>query len=88
MASLGRLPGPFHGPLSSLYRVWLLSDGKGPISYVELHERYSTVVQTGPKHVSISDSAMIRTVYDVKNDYIKESLPFAQLGAHDSARLT
>ncbi|KAF7536559.1 hypothetical protein G7054_g4414 [Neopestalotiopsis clavispora] len=65
------LPGPIWGRLSGLYRIWLLSDGRGPIHYAELHRKYGPVVLTGPKHVSISDFAMIPVIYDAKNAFIK-----------------
>lgn len=70
---LKSLPGPFPGRVSNFYRVWLLSTGKGPIKYWELHKKYGPVVRTGPNHVSLSDPAMISVVYDLKNKYFKVS---------------
>lgn len=70
---LRQIPGPIPGRLSSLYRIWLLSDGKGPINYAALHKRYGPLVQTGPNHISISDSSLIPVVYDAKNAFIKVS---------------
>ncbi|KAI1270294.1 hypothetical protein F5Y18DRAFT_434686 [Xylariaceae sp. FL1019] len=68
---IGRLPGPAGGRLSSLYRIWLLSDGKGPSDYDKLHQKYGPIIQTGPNHVSISDASQIPVIYDSKNIFIK-----------------
>lgn len=70
-SSLSHIPGPIFGRLSTLYRIWLLSDGQGPVNYAELHARYGPVVQTGPNHISVSDSSLIPTVYDLRNIYLK-----------------
>lgn len=64
-------PGPLWGRLSRYYRVWLLRDGCGPIRYLQLHEKYGPVVQTGPQHVSLADSAMIPIIYDLKGNFHK-----------------
>ncbi|KAI1407130.1 cytochrome P450 [Hypoxylon sp. FL1857] len=64
-------PGPIQGRLSPLYRAWLLLDGNGPIHYANLHKKYGPVVQTGPNHYSISDPAVISTIYDSKNQFLK-----------------
>jgi hypothetical protein len=71
---LSRIPGPVAGRLSSLYRIWILLDGRGPINYATLHEKYGPVVRTGPNHVSLSDSTLIPVVYDFKNLYLKVGL--------------
>ncbi|KAI0478576.1 cytochrome P450 [Xylariaceae sp. FL0804] len=71
LVSPRKAPGPFISPISSLYRIWLLKDGHGPIQYMRLHEKYGNVVQTGPKHISISDAAMIPIIYDARNAFLK-----------------
>ncbi|CAG8961580.1 hypothetical protein HYFRA_00006114 [Hymenoscyphus fraxineus] len=65
------IPGPVAAKYTSLYRIWLLLGGNGPMNYAKLHERYGPVVRTGPNHVSLSDSSVISTVYDVKNRFLK-----------------
>lgn len=68
---LRSLPGPLAGRISAYFRVWLLSTGRGPIIYWELHKKYGPVVRTGPNHVSLSDPAMIPVIYDVKGKFFK-----------------
>lgn len=71
---LKTLPGPLVARLSAYYRVWLLSTGKGPVKYLELHRDYGPVVRTGPNHVSLSDPALIPKIYDLKGKFAKVSL--------------
>ena len=72
-SKLRELPGPLLARISSYYRVWLLSTGRGPAEYLELHRKYGSVVRTGPHHVSFSDPAMISVVYDLKHRFHKVS---------------
>lgn len=65
--------GPIVGRLSSLYRIWILLDGHGPINYFNLHKKYGPVVRTGPNHVSLSDSSLIPVIYDTKNHFLKSA---------------
>jgi hypothetical protein len=81
LGNLSRIPGPVAGRLSSLYRIWILLDGRGPINYAALHEKYGPVVRTGPNHVSLSDSTLIPVVYDFKNLYLKVCFVIAELGS-------
>lgn len=70
-SELRSLPGPFLARFSIYYRFWLVSTGRGPIKYLELHEKYGSVVRTGPNHVSLSDPSMISILYDMKNTFLK-----------------
>ena len=73
VSDLRSLPGPFFGRISKYYRVWLLHDGRGPIRYWDLHQQYGPVVRVSPKHVSLSDPAMVPIIYDVKGRLFKVS---------------
>ena len=68
---LRSLPGPLLGRISNLYRLWLLSNGRGPIEYWKLHQKYGQVVRIGPNQVSLSDPAMIPIIYDMKGRFFK-----------------
>ena len=67
------IPGPSIGRLTTYYRVWLLMWGDAPRRYAELHRKYGPIVQTGPYHVSISESRWIPVVYDTKHQFRKVS---------------
>lgn len=69
----GSIPGPLIGRLTTYYRVWLLMWGDAPRRYAELHRKYGPVVQTGPYHISISESRWIPIVYDNKHRFRKVS---------------
>lgn len=69
----GSIPGPLIGRLTTYYRVWLLMWGDAPRRYAELHRKYGPVVQTGPYHISISESRWIPIVYDTKHRFRKVS---------------
>jgi hypothetical protein len=65
------IPGPFLARVTKFYRVWLFWDGCGPERYIELHQKYGTVVRTGPNHVSISNPELIPIVYDLRHNFKK-----------------
>ena len=65
------IPGPLIGRWTTYYRVWLLMWGDAPRRYAELHRKYGPIVQTGPYHVSISESRWIPVVYDSKHQFRK-----------------
>lgn len=68
---LRSLPGPFLARFSGFYRLSLVWDGHAPERYRELHEKYGTIVRTGPNHVSISDTAMIPIIYGIGSKFLK-----------------
>jgi hypothetical protein len=71
------IPGPLIGRMTTYYRVWLLMWGDAPLRYTKLHRKYGPVVQTGPYHVSISESRWIPVVYDSKHQFRKVTkLPY------------
>lgn len=68
---LRSLPGPFLARFSGIYRLSLVYDGHAPERYRELHEKYGPIVRTGPNHVSVSDTAMIPTIYGIGSKFLK-----------------
>jgi hypothetical protein len=72
--SLHELPGPFLGRLSSLYRVWLMWSGHGPVKIQNLHKRYGPIVRVGPRHVYVSDPVMLPVIYGTTAKFGKASI--------------
>ena len=68
---LRSIPGPFLARFSGLYRLSLVAKGKAPEEYLKVHQKYGQVVRVGPNHVSISDPAMIPTIYGIGSNYLK-----------------
>ena len=68
---LRQLPGPFLARFSRIYRFYLVYKGDVPDKYRALHAKYGPIVRTGPNHVSISDPAMIPTIYGVGSKFMK-----------------
>ena len=68
---LRKLPGPFWARFSGFYRFSLVKGGTSPENYRSLHQKYGSIVRTGPNHVSISEPAMISEIYGIGSDYRK-----------------
>lgn len=71
---LRRLPGPFLARFTRLYRLSLVWSGDAPKKYEALHKAMGPIVRTGPNHVSISDPAMIATIYGIGSGFTKAHL--------------
>lgn len=76
---LSSLPGPILARLSGLYRLSLVHDGRAPERYRELHEKCGPIVRIGPNHVSVSDTAMIPTIYGIGSKFLKVLLHFLSM---------
>lgn len=68
---LRKVPGPFLARFSRLYRLNLVRKGNAPENYRSLHQEYGPIVRTGPNHVSISEVAMIPTIYGIGSQFTK-----------------
>jgi hypothetical protein len=68
---LRKIPGPFLARFTGLYRLNLVRKGKAPENYRSLHHQYGPIVRVGPNHVSISDVAMIPTIYGIGSQFTK-----------------
>ncbi|KAF2157283.1 cytochrome P450 [Myriangium duriaei CBS 260.36] len=68
---LAKVPGPFW---ASLTRLWILKktrDGSMHRLSIALHEKYGPIVRTGPNEVSVSDLAVIKTIYGAGSKFSK-----------------
>ncbi|KAL8947133.1 MAG: hypothetical protein Q9222_006549 [Ikaeria aurantiellina] len=67
----------FQGPIiAKLTNVWLFNvyyQGSQATVLRRLHDRYGSAVRVGPKHVSLSDPNLIKTLYSLRGDYTKVS---------------
>ena len=68
---LRSIPGPSLARYSSAFRILLVYKGDAPSRYRQLHEKYGTIVRTGPNHVSVSDPAMIPVIYGIGQKFNK-----------------
>lgn len=72
---LRSLPGPFFASLTGFYRLSMVWRGDAPAQYRNVHEKYGHIVRLGPNHVSVSDPAMINTIYGVGTKFLKVFTP-------------
>ncbi|KAJ5543407.1 cytochrome P450 [Penicillium sp. DV-2018c] len=68
---LRSIPGPFIARFSCLYRPWKISKGNAPDFYLALHEKYGSIVRTGPNTVDISDPKAIPIIYRISSNFLK-----------------
>jgi hypothetical protein len=65
------IPGPRLASFTNFWRVFDVASGQTHLTAIALHEKYGPVVRTGPRHVSISDPALIPVIYATNGKYIK-----------------
>ncbi|KAL8714896.1 MAG: hypothetical protein Q9220_001409 [cf. Caloplaca sp. 1 TL-2023] len=67
----------FQGPLIAKFtNVWLFAvyyQGSQATIFRRLHDRYGSAVRVGPKHVSLSDPGLIKTVYSLRGNFTKNA---------------
>lgn len=68
------VPGPALAKLTNLYQLAVYYQGRQASVIRHLHNRYGAAVRIGPKHVSLNDPSLIKTVYSLKGNYIKARL--------------
>lgn len=68
------LPGPFIARFSNLYKLYMVYDGRCHTKNLDLHKRYGPMVRVGPRHVCISDTATLSTIYSISTKFVKVSL--------------
>ena len=73
-SNLRSLPGPFLAKFTSLYRVLLLCDGRGPQRIKRLHRTYGPILRIGPRHVYVCDPTIVPAVYG-DGDRFRKVLP-------------
>lgn len=65
------LPGPFLARFSSLYKLYMVYDGRCHTKNLDLHKKYGPMVRVGPQHVHISDPAAMSTIYSTSTKFVK-----------------
>jgi len=60
---LASIPGPFWAKLSRLWMTKHSWDGDMSVTMIALHQKYGSLVRTGPNEVSVSDLGAIKTIY-------------------------
>ncbi|WPH00040.1 Pisatin demethylase [Acrodontium crateriforme] len=68
---LTSIPGPRLAAFTDLWRVVDVAKGQTRLTAIALHKKHGSVVRTGPRHVSISDPALIPVIYDTKYKFLK-----------------
>ncbi|KAF4549612.1 Cytochrome P450-like protein 13 [Elsinoe fawcettii] len=68
---LHHIPGPFVAKFSDIWRLFHTWRGQPDVILNKMHERYGSAVRVGPNCISLSDPALIRTVFSTwKKDYM------------------
>ena len=70
---LRHVPGPFWASITRLWKVMLVKSGKQPQLMVKLHQKYGSLVRTGPNEVSVSDPDAVKQIYGVGTNFQKSS---------------
>jgi hypothetical protein len=70
---LRQVPGPFLASVTDLWRVRSWWTGQTQWAQINLHRRLGRAVRLGPNTVSLSDPALINTVYSSKAPWKKVS---------------
>ncbi|KAJ9299754.1 hypothetical protein DTO271G3_2638 [Paecilomyces variotii] len=68
---LNSIPGPFLAKWTNLWRLFDVWGGRCELTQKLLHEKYGPVVRLGPNMVSLSDPALIATLYGINGDWLK-----------------
>jgi hypothetical protein len=71
---LRSFPGPLLAKFTDFWRVWDYFSTTQIKSHQELHAKYGTAVRIGPNMISVSDPALIKTIYSTRGDYVKVTL--------------
>ncbi|KFY97968.1 hypothetical protein V498_01765 [Pseudogymnoascus sp. VKM F-4517 (FW-2822)] len=84
---LYRLPGPRLARYSNLWRLQNGASRQAPRNFQSLHKTYGKIVRIRPKHVSISDPAMIPVIYGVSSKFVKSAFYDTLAPLHDGKAL-
>ncbi|KAL8738446.1 MAG: hypothetical protein Q9181_000760 [Wetmoreana brouardii] len=71
LSPLKSVPGPTLAKFTNLWQSFLHHQGKQASVTRQLHDCYGPAVRLGPKHVSLNDPSLIKTVYSLKGDFTK-----------------
>ncbi|KAF2109828.1 cytochrome P450 [Lophiotrema nucula] len=65
------IPGPLLARWTSLWMVYHSRKGDMHLVMIALHEKYGSIVRTGPNEVSISDPLAVKTIYGAGSKFRK-----------------
>ncbi|EME40498.1 hypothetical protein DOTSEDRAFT_82149 [Dothistroma septosporum NZE10] len=68
---LSSIPGPFFAKFNRLWITKHSWDGDMNTTMIALHDKYGNLVRTGPREVSVSDLAAIKTIYGAGTKFRK-----------------
>ncbi|CAI7654472.1 unnamed protein product [Penicillium glandicola] len=71
LSPLRRFPGPFLAGWTNLWRILHVRQGKYHMVIHELHKKYGPVVRIGPNVLDLDIPELIKTIYNIKSDYLK-----------------
>lgn len=72
-SGLRQIPGPFLAKVTDLWRLFDHWRGTHVETQRSLHEKYGPAVRIGPNAVSLSDPALLKTVYSTRGEFAKVS---------------
>lgn len=76
---LHQYPGPVLARFTDLWRFLDVYNRRPDITHIKLHQKHGDVVRLGPKTLSFSDPAAIKTIYGLNKGFVKVCyLPTAQ----------
>lgn len=68
---LKSFPGPTATKFTNLWRLLNTANGNVHLTQMELHRKYGPAVRMGPNTLSVSDSTVIKTVYNASKPWTK-----------------
>jgi hypothetical protein len=69
--SLNQVPGPALAAFTDFWRFFNVCKRRPELTHIALHEKYGNIVRLGPRTVSISDPAVVQTIYGPNSGYTK-----------------
>ncbi|KAL1977510.1 hypothetical protein VTN31DRAFT_369 [Thermomyces dupontii] len=71
---LKSFPGPTATKFTNLWRLLNTANGNVHLTQMELHRKYGPAVRMGPNTLSVSDSTVIKTVYNASKPWTKSPM--------------
>lgn len=68
---LNQVPGPALAAFTDFWRFFNVWRRRPDLTHIALHEKYGSIVRLGPRTVSISDPAVVQTIYGPNSGYTK-----------------
>ncbi|KAL9048643.1 MAG: hypothetical protein Q9162_007621 [Coniocarpon cinnabarinum] len=68
---LNSIPGPLLARFTNIWRLIDVWNEHSDVTQLRLHRKYGHFVRLGPNCVTISDPALIKTLYSTRNPYLK-----------------